>query len=194
LHGRAGCALLLDCCTLEVRPIPLPPRIAIVVVNSGLDRRLESSAYAERRRATEAAATRLGLRSLRDAQPSDVADDPFARHVVSENGRAHAFSAALRAHDVAACGRFMVESHASLRDDYAVSTPELDLLVELAMEAGAYGARLTGAGFGGCIVALVDEADVTTFVTNVTQRYRAATSRNSTAFRVRAVDGAGRIR
>jgi galactokinase len=193
LHGRAGCALLLDCCTLEVRPIAIPPSVAIVVVHSGLERRLESSAYAERRRATEEAARRLGLRSLRDAQPSDVAGDPFARHVVSENARVHAFAAALQARDVASCGRFMLESHASLRDDFKVSTPELDALVQLAMEAGAFGARLTGAGFGGCVVALVAESETAAFVTAITERYRAATSREPVAFRVRAAAGAGRI-
>jgi galactokinase len=193
LEGRAGCALLLDCCTLQVRPIRIPASVAVVVVHSGIERRLESSAYADRRRAAEAAAARLGLPSLRDAAPTEVAEDPFARHIVSENARVHAFAAALQARDVAACGRFMLESHASLRDDYAVSTPELDLLVDLAMDAGAFGARLTGAGFGGCIVALVAEPDVTVFVERLTQRYRAATSRPPTAFRVRAIAGAGPV-
>jgi galactokinase len=193
VFGRSGAALLLDCRTLEIRPVPLPAEAEVVVVHSGLPRRLEATAYSERRAATEAAATRLGVRALRDARPADVADDPRARHVVAENARVHAFVAALRADDLGACGRFMLESHASLRDDYGVSTPELDTLVELAVDAGAFGARLTGAGFGGCVVALVSTRVIDTFVTAVTDRYRAATGHEPTAFRVRAATGAGPV-
>jgi galactokinase len=191
VFGREGAALLLDCRTLDVRPVPLPAAAAIVVVHSGLPRRLEATAYAERRAATETAAVRLGVRSLRDAHPADVADDPRARHVVTENARVHAFVAALHAGDLAACGQFMLESHASLRDDFDVSTPELDTLVELAVDAGAFGARLTGAGFGGCAVALVPTHVIDTFVPVVTDRYRAATRHEPAAFRVRAAAGAG---
>ena len=85
----------------------------------------------------------------------------------------------------------MVESHASLRDDFVVSTPELDRLVELALEHGAVGARLTGAGFGGCIVALVEPPRAEAFAAGVTDRYRSDTAYEPTAFSVRAVDGAG---
>jgi galactokinase len=193
VFGRDGCALLLDCRTLEIRPVPLPAAVAVVVVHSGLPRRLETSAYAQRRAAAEAATARLGLRSLRDATLADVAEDRVARHVVSENARVHAFVAALRACDLHACGQFMLESHASLRDDFQVSTPELDSLVELAMDAGAFGARLTGAGFGGSVVALVPAAIAATFVTTVADRYGAATGYEPTAFTVRAAAGAGPI-
>ena len=184
--GRAGHALLLDCRTLEVTPVPLPPSCAVVVVHSGLPRTLATSAYAERRAACEAAAARLGVPALRDASLPDVADDPIARHVVSENARVLAAVDALRAGDAAAFGRLMGASHASLRDDFAVSTPELDALAELCVAEGAHGARLTGAGFGGCVVALVDAAARDSFVAAIGDRYR--------AFTVGAADGAGPVR
>ncbi len=156
VFGEAGHALLLDCRTLEVTPIAVPEAVAVVVVHSGVPRRLEESAYAQRRAACEAAAARLGVGTLRDARPEQVAGDPIARHVVSENERVRAFADALRRGNVEECGALMLESHASLRDDFEVSTVELDALVERLVEAGAYGARLTGAGFGGCAVALCD--------------------------------------
>ncbi|HEX5096469.1 MAG TPA: galactokinase family protein, partial [Acidimicrobiia bacterium] len=143
--GRPDHALLLDCRTLAVTPVPLPPGCAVIVVHSGLPRRLATSAYAKRRAACERAAARLGVAALRDASLSDVADDPMPRHVVSENARVLAAADALRAGDVAMFGRLMDESHASLRDDFAVSTPELDEVVEHCRAEGAYGARLTGA-------------------------------------------------
>ena len=154
VFGRAGHALLLDCRTLAITPVALPSDVAVVVAHSGVPRRLEESAYADRRSACERAATRLDLSTLRDATPPQVASDPYARHVVSENARVLAFVDALRAHDLELCGRLMLESHASLRDDFAVSTSELDTLVDRLVAAGAYGARLTGAGFGGCAVGL----------------------------------------
>jgi galactokinase len=154
VFGQAGRALLLDCRTLEITPVALPDAVAIVVAHSGVARRLEQSAYAQRRAACEAAASRLGVTTLRDARPEQVGGDPLARHVVSENERVRTFADALRRGNVERCGALMLESHASLRDDFGVSTVELDALVERLVEAGAYGARLTGAGFGGCAVAL----------------------------------------
>ena len=176
VRGRAGCALLIDCRTLDVSPVRLPAGVQVLVVDSGVPRRLAGSAYAERRAHCEAVARRLGVPALRDASAEQVADDPRARHVVSENARVLAAAAALAAGDAAEVGRLMLESHASLRDDYEVSTPELDAIVERLMAAGALGARLTGAGFGGCVVALAD-ADIS--------------MRIDGAFVVRAVDGAG---
>jgi galactokinase len=133
------------------------------------------------------------LASLRDATLAEAADDPVARHVVSENERVAQFVAAMRHRDLAALGRLALESHRSLADDFAVSTPELDLLVSLAVESGAYGARLTGAGFGGCVVALVPVAESERMVASVADRYRAETGLEAVAFRVRAVDGAGPV-
>jgi galactokinase len=191
--GVAGHALLLDCRSLDVTAVALPSAVALVVVHSGLPRRLETSAYAQRRAACEAAAARLGVRTLRDATLDDVTDDPVARHVVTENARVLECADALRAGDAPAAGRLMFASHSSLRDDFAVSTPELDTLVDICAAEGAHGARLTGAGFGGCVVALVGADRATAFADIVADKYRAATALEPMAFRVEAVDGAGRL-
>ena len=159
--GVEGHALLIDCTSLAVRPVPMPPagECEVVVIHSGEARALAGSAYAERRAQCEAAAEVVG--PLRSAAPAEVARiaDPVvrarARHVVTENARVEAFVAAIEAGDLAEAGRLMVESHESLRDDFAVSTPGLDALVSrLVTTPGVWGARLTGAGFGGCVVAL----------------------------------------
>jgi galactokinase len=182
VSGKAGHALVLDCRDLTVDPIPIPRDAAIVVAHSGVPRRLEESGYAARRAACEAAAERIGVATLRDATFAQVADDPLARHVVSENARVEAFVDALRIGDLREAGALMLESHASLRDDFRVSTPELNSLVDLAIAHGAYGARLTGAGFGGCVVALasVDACDA----------MAAALASQYLAFLVAAADGA----
>ena len=193
VEGKRNHALLIDCRSLEVEPIRLPPRLAVLIVHSGVSRSLVDSAYAERKEACEAAAARLGLRSLRDATAEQVADDPRARHVVSENARVLEAARALEAGDVDALGPLLNASHASLRDDYEVSTPELDALAEELVRAGSLGARLTGAGFGGCVVGLAgrDQADV--IVETAAGRYWARTGRQPRAFVFRAVDGASRI-
>lgn len=147
-------ALLLDCRGPHVTPVPVPEHLAVVVVHSGRTRRLTDSGYAERVAACAAAAARLGVPDLRDVDPAAVADDAAARHVVSENARVLAFAAALRAGDGRTLGALMLESHASLRDDFGVSSPELDATVARLVAAGAHGARLTGAGFGGCVVGI----------------------------------------
>ena len=159
--GVAGHALLIDCTTLEVTPVPMAEGLDVVVVDSGTRRQLATSFYGVRRAQCEEAETLIG--PLREATLDDVdgiATDDLrrrARHVVSENGRVRDFAAALAAGDPAEGGRLMGESHASLRDDFEVSIRELDDLVEhLAARPGVHGARLTGAGFGGCVVALAD--------------------------------------
>jgi galactokinase len=153
--GRPREALLIDCRSASVEPVALPADAAVVVVDSDVRRSLSDGRYAERRAACEAAAARIGVSSLRDATPEQVADDPVARHVVSENERVHRMVRALRAGDLADAGAILTEGHRSLRDDFAVSTPEVDALVERLLGLGAYGARLTGGGFGGCVIALV---------------------------------------
>ncbi len=190
LHGRAGHALLLDCRDLTVVPVALPPDLAIVVVHSGIERRLADSEYAQRRADCDAAARRLGVAVLRDAKLDQVADDPIARHVVSENQRVLDTVAALRADDLDAAGRLLLEGHASLRDDFRVSLPELDLLVDLLVEHGAYGARLTGAGFGGCVVGLVSPSNVEQCLEEVLAAARPGAHRPVTGFVVRPVNGA----
>jgi galactokinase len=189
LFGVAGAALLIDCRSLEIEPVPLPPRLAVLAVHSGLPRRLEDTAYAARRAACEEAARRLGLPALRDAALEQVRDDPLARHVVTENARVHATADALRVGDVERAGRLFSESHASLRDDFRVSTRELDVLVEELERAGAYGARLTGAGFGGTVVAICAEERVEE-VAAATDSYSRRTGRAATAIPCRAVAGA----
>ena len=113
--------------------------------------------------------------------------------MVTENARVAAFAEALARADMATCGALMLASHQSLRDDFAVSTPELDRLVDLSVEAGALGARLTGAGFGGCVVALVSRGTLADVARTVTDRYRSETGREPSAFAVSAVNGAGLV-
>ncbi len=191
VFGRAGHAMLLDCRSLDVVYVAIPDPVAILVVHTGIGRRLEDSAYTERRAACAAAATRAGVETLRDATIHQVAGDPFARHVVSENARVLEFVAALGAGDLDTCGKLMTASHASLRDDFRVSTPELDTLVDALVDAGAYGARLTGAGFGGCAVALVAADGIHDVEAHAVARYRSSTGLTPMPFAVRAVDGAG---
>jgi galactokinase len=136
LLGREDCALLLDCGTLEHRWVELPQELEIVVVDSGERHAHEGSGYADRRRELEAG------------------DPRRVRHVTTENGRVRAAVSALERHDLDALGKLFAESHASLRDDYEVSTPTLDRVVDAAMQAGALGARMTGGGFGGSVVVL----------------------------------------
>ena len=191
IAGRAGCALLIDCRSLEVEPIALPDGLAIVAVHSGMPRALEHSAYAERRTTCEAVAARLGLAALRDATPEQVADEPRARHVVSENARVLDAADALRRGDVDRLGSLMSASHASLRDDFEVSTPELDGLVEALGRAGAVGARMTGAGFGGCVVALAHADAAEEVAARAADDYRHRTGLVPTPYVCRAAAGAG---
>jgi galactokinase len=193
IGGRRDHALLLDCRSFAITAVAIPAELGVLVVHSGVERALAGSAYAERRAACEAAAARLGIAALRDATIDQVADNPFARHVVSENARVLAFVDAVRANDAPAAGGLMLASHRSLRDDFAVSTPELDRLVDLSVGAGAFGARLTGAGFGGCIVALVPATELSRIAATVEQAYHAETGRAPAAFAVKAVDGAGLV-
>jgi galactokinase len=189
--GRRNQALLIDCRSLEVDYVPLPSELDVLVVHSGVARTLEGSDYAERRAACEAVARRLGLDALRDATLEQVADEPQARHVVTENLRVLEATEALIAGDTARVGRLLSESHASLRDDFEVSTPELDALCEALEQAGALGARLTGAGFGGCVVALARSSEVDKLVPAASASYRAVTGLEPTPFVCRAADGAG---
>jgi galactokinase len=160
--AQPGHALLLDCATLEARAVPIPEGVEILVAHSGVTRSIIGSAYAERRTECEAAEQQIG--PLRRATPWDVdrLADPVlrrrARHVVTENARARHFARALEMNDAPAAGRLMNDSHASLATDYEVSIPELDELADrLRSVKGVFGARMTGAGFGGCVVALAEK-------------------------------------
>jgi galactokinase len=190
LFGIADHALLLDCRSLSVEPVALPPELAIIVIHCGLPRRLADSEYAQRRAACEAAAARIGIESLRDATADQVGDDPIARHVVSENARVLEFVAALKAGATDELGPILLAGHASLRDDFQVSTPELDLLVELFMDHAAIGARLTGAGFGGCVLALTSAEAAAPCLTGTMRAFELRTGRPPLGFRARASRGA----
>jgi len=146
--GEEGRAILLDTGTLEHRAIPLPPELALVIVDSGVKHTLAESGYADRRRELEAAVAADG-----ELEPLLARR---LRHVRTENDRVRRVVAALEAGATANLGPLFRAGHDSLRDDFEVSTPELDLLVDRAYEAGALAARMTGGGFGGSIVALVE--------------------------------------
>jgi galactokinase len=206
--GIAGSAVLLDCRSHEWRAIPLPPDLDLVVCHTGSPRHLDGSEYNVRRRQCDAAVAALaaidpGIRSLRDVTPEALAAagdriDPVARrraeHVVSENDRVLATVDALAAGDLTTVGHLFAESHASLRDRFEVSSPELDAMVDIATGVpGVIAARMTGAGFGGCTVNLVRRDAVGALRVAVDERYQAMTGLEPRIFPVRAVDGAGRI-
>ena len=172
LLARRGHALLLDCSSEEYRHVPLPEGIAIVVVDSGVRHALEHSGYAERRAEVERG------------------DPRRMRHVASENERVRRVVAALEAGDVDALGPLFREGHDSLRDDFEVSTPELDLLVDLAYEHGAVAARMTGGGFGGSIVALAGVRDARRLADAVVAAYAGRTGKDARAHVCASVDGA----
>jgi galactokinase len=197
--ARDDHALLIDCRSLTLEHVALPGDVAIIVVESGVKRRLDDTAYNLRRQECSEAARRLGLPSLRDIEP-EALDKQSAhlpellarrtRHVVNENRRVIAAAECLRERDVEGFGRLMYESHVSLRTDFEVSTPELDLLVELASQAGSVlGARLTGAGFGGCTVNLIVSGAEGRFKTEVLEVYRRKTGLPAQMHVCRAVRG-----
>jgi galactokinase len=176
-------ALLIDTRSLARRDVPLPPDSAVLVLDSGVPRTLAGSGYNKRRAECEEAARLLGKKSLRDVPASqDLSALPpvlaqRARHVLTENGRVQLAASGCSA---PAFGRLMNESHASLRDDFEVSTPELDLLVRLLQSnAAVYGARLTGAGFGGACVALCHADAVQAVAREVLGAYTAAGHRGT---------------
>ena len=204
--GVDGRALLLDCRSLEWRPVSLPSRAHLVVLHSGSPRKLERSAYNERRAQCDAAVAALReadptVGSLRDVTVELLAaeggrlDATVARraeHVVAENERVRAVMEAMEADDLAAVGDLFTASHASLRDLFEVSSPELDSLVEIARGVdGVFAARMTGAGFGGCTVNLVAPAAVGALRATVMAEYPARTGLTPAVLHVHAAPGAG---
>jgi galactokinase len=162
LRGVEGHALLLDCTTLDVTPVRIPDEVAVIVIDSGERRELSGVGYKERRAEVERAGELIGPLPTASLDAVDSIDDPVvrkrARHVVSEIARVRAFVDALSGGEVASAGALMTESHVSLRDDHEVTTRRLDDLVDrLVATPGVHGARLTGGGWGGCVVALADE-------------------------------------
>ena len=193
-------ALLIDCRNLKTDSAPLPAGTAVVILDTGTRRGLVDSAYNERRAQCEAAARHFGLAALRDidsasfaarAHELDALSRARARHVISENERTLQARDAMFAGDAAALGQLMIESHISLRDDFEVSSVALDAIVDCANAApSCFGARMTGAGFGGCAVALVAAEGAEAFVERVTTCYTAATGNQPALYITRATQGA----
>jgi galactokinase len=199
--SRAGHALLIDCRSLAVRPVPFPRSLRVVVLDSAVPRELADSEYNARRAQCEQAASALGVAALRDADPEmlerhrqrlDEVVYRRARHVVTENARVLAAAAALEEGRVAELGPLFAAAHRSMAEDYEASIPELDLLVSLAAETGGVrAARLTGAGFGGCTVNLVEVDRAEAAAAEILDRYQAATGRQGRAWVSTPADGAG---
>ncbi|MCC6613939.1 MAG: galactokinase [Anaerolineae bacterium] len=181
----AGNALLIDCRWLNVKPAPLPSGISLVILDTATRRELTHSGYNQRRSQCEAAAQHFGVRALRDVTMSQFIagsaglDEQVmkrARHVISENARTLQAAAAMRAGDAGEVGRLMNDSHISMRDDFEITRPEIDTMVRIAQtKPGCFGARMTGGGFGGCCVALVDAEQASAFSEAVAAEYTQAT-------------------
>ncbi len=198
VFGREHAAIRIDCRSLESEPVSLPDSVAIVAVNTMVKHDLGQSAYRERVAECALAAEEIGVKSLRDAvedQFSSISDEVAlkrARHILSENDRVLLFVEACRKGDLREMGRLFVASHRSLQHDYEVSCAELDFLVDTAIEIpGVYGARMTGGGFGGCTVNLLDPLQVDSFEQTVGRAYRAQFNIAPTFYRVRPSPGAG---
>lgn len=198
--GQEGHALLIDCRSLEFEAVPLPSNTAVVVLDTGTRRGLVDSAYNERRSQCEAAARFFGVSALRDVslaqleQAREKLDELTfrrARHVVSENERVLAARIAMQCNDPRTVGELLNVSHSSLRNDFEVSSPALDAIVTCARSHPAcFGARMTGAGFGGCAVALVRASMADDFATHVRAAYSAETALEPQVYVCSASDGA----
>jgi len=201
--GKRDHALFLDCRSLEWQAVPLPSDVAIVVADTAVPRSLSDSAYNERRSACEEGARLFGASSLRDVSVAEFQRNkqklpPLvarrAQHVVEEIQRTEHAVFLLKQGNVKAFGRLMNECHESLRDLYEVSCPELDVMVNIARSLdGCYGARLTGAGFGGCTVNLVAQSEAEQFAKELASRYTEATNKIPSVYICRAEEGAGMV-
>jgi len=198
--GRESHALLIDCRSLELAPVPFPSGVAVAILDTSTRRGLVDSEYNERRASCEAAAKAFQVDALRDVdlarfeRERDRLDPTIARrarHVISENQRTLAAAEAMRRGDVESLGRLMDESHESLRADYEVSSQALDAMVAAARAHPACrGARMTGAGFGGCAVAVIDAASSDDFRRRVADEYQKRTGLVPTVYVCRATEGA----
>ncbi len=203
--GIEGHALCFDTRSLEWETAPLPAGTALIIADSGVRRALASSAYNQRRAECEQAVEQLQqsmpkIQSLRDVSPTEFAAYGFylppiirrrAEHVVKEIARVQSAVSALRREDIRAFGALMYSGHTSLRDLYEVSTPELDMLVEITRQLpGCFGSRLTGAGFGGCTISLVEEEKAPDFIRGLKDRYQQKTGRQAQVYSCKASDGA----
>ncbi len=197
--GKTNHALLIDCRSLETTPVPLPQGTAVAIMDTSTRRGLVESAYNERRAQCEEACRTFNVPLLRDVSLERFAAESDrlsaltrrrARHVISENDRTLQAAKALQAGDAARVGALMRESHISLRDDFEVSSDALNAMVEAALSHPAcWGARMTGAGFGGCAVALIRAEAAEAFVSAVQNAYRQATGLSSSLYICTATDG-----
>jgi len=209
LFGEAHKALLLDCRSLEFRLLPLPDNVRLIICNTMVKHALASSAYNERREQCEAGVKHLAqflphVTALRDVTIEELEQHRAGlsevvyrrcRHVITENARVLSAADALERSDLLAFGRLMRESHQSLRDDYEVSSEELDLMVELAQKVeGVYGARMTGGGFGGCTINLVAEEHAEVFQQTVASEYERVTKLKPEIYVCTAANGAEEVR
>jgi galactokinase len=203
-RGQAGHALLIDCRSLQAQPVPLPAGLAVLIVHSQVKRGLVDSAYNERRQQCEAAARHYGVAALRDVNLAQLEAgaaglDPLvlrrARHIVTENQRTLDAAQALAAGDLQHLGVLMAQSHASMRDDFQITVPAVDRLVEIvqAALAGEGGARMTGGGFGGCVVALMPGTRVDAVRAAIEGQYRSPAGEVARMWLCQACDGVGRI-
>jgi len=198
--ARRGHALFLDCRSLEYQHVPLPPQVAVCVLDTGTRRGLVDSAYNERRTQCESAAHFFGVRALRDVDAGTFRArcmqlDPLtrrrARHIISENERVLQAVQAMQRSDLHALGELLDASHASLRDDFEVSSPALDAIVEIAQKLpGCLGARMTGAGFVGCALALVEADDAGDFSGKVAEAYATRTGLTPSVYLCHPEEGA----
>ncbi|RJG21290.1 galactokinase [Massilia cavernae] len=195
-------ALMIDCRSLKVDPVPIPRGAAIMIFNSHVSRGLVDSAYNARRLQCEEAARYFGVPALRDVDPAmlDARGAELApvvlrraRHVVTENERVAAAAKALAAGNLERMGELMEASHASMRDDFEITMPAIDHLVSIVKAAigTAGGVRMTGGGFGGCVVALMPRDLVNAARTAVEKDYRGPNGENATIYLCRAAEGAG---
>ncbi|WP_394242240.1 galactokinase [Vibrio astriarenae] len=203
-EGRKNHALLLDCRYLKTQAVSMPEDMSVVIINSNKKRGLVDSEYNTRREQCEEAARIFGVEALRDVtieqfRAREAELDPMvakrARHVITENDRTVEAAEALRKHDMKRMGELMAESHASMRDDFEITVPEIDTLVEIVKKVvgDEGGVRMTGGGFGGCIVALVPPALVSDIEAAVEREYEAATGLKEDIYVCQAKDGAGLI-
>lgn len=197
--GKSDHAVCLDCRTLDYEYVPIPGKVSFVVLDTMTRRELSHSAYNTRHEEVKESSKILGVRNLRDAnlnllneKKGLLSDTLFrrARHVISENERVLACSSAMKKGDLQEMGALIDASHTSLRDDFEVSSKELNLIVEIAQnQASCLGARMMGAGFGGCALALIENANVEHFIGQVTEAYLAETDIRPHIFKVESEDG-----
>lgn len=201
-EGNENHAMLLDCRSLETTAVSMPEDMAVVIINSNKKRGLVDSEYNTRREQCEEAARLFGVSALRDVtieqfnskvSELDETVAKRARHVITENDRTEEAAVALRTHDMKRMGELMAESHASMRDDFEITVKEIDMLVDMVKEViGEHGGvRMTGGGFGGCIVALVPPRFVGEIKATVEAKYEAMTGLNASIYVCQAKDGAG---